>query len=46
MILYTNRLSFITPTFLAGANQNTPEIRASSIRGQLRWWFRVLGGTP
>ena len=46
MILYTNRLTFITPAFLAGANQNTPEIRASSIRGQLRWWFRVLGGTP
>jgi len=42
---YKSRLTFITPAFLAGANQNTPEIRAASIRGQLRWWFRVLGGT-
>jgi CRISPR type III-B/RAMP module RAMP protein Cmr1 len=46
MTLHTSRLTFITPAFLAGANQNTPEIRAASIRGQLRWWFRVLGGTP
>ncbi|MGN1326194.1 MAG: type III-B CRISPR module RAMP protein Cmr1 [Candidatus Spyradenecus sp.] len=38
-------LTFITPAFLAGANQNSPEVRAPSIRGVLRWWFRVLGGT-
>lgn len=38
-------LTFITPAFLAGANQNSPEVRAPSIRGALRWWFRVLGGT-
>lgn len=38
-------LKFITPAFIAGANQNQPSIRAASIRGALRWWFRVLGGT-
>jgi CRISPR-associated protein Cmr1 len=39
-------LEFITPAFLAGANQNHAEVRAASIRGQLRWWFRVLDGEP
>ena len=35
----------ITPLFLGGASpQEQAEIRAPSIRGQLRWWFRVLGG--
>lgn len=36
---------FITPCFCAGADQNKPEIRASTIRGELRWWFRVLSGS-
>ena len=40
----TKKLTFITSTFLAGADQNKPEIRAPSIRGALRWWFRVLAG--
>lgn len=39
-------LTFVTPAFLAGADRNKPEIRAPSIRGALRWWFRVLGGSP
>lgn len=34
----------ITPCFCAGADPAKAEIRAPSIRGQLRWWFRVLGG--
>lgn len=38
-------LEFITPCFCSGANQAQAEIRASSIRGHLRWWFRALGGT-
>lgn len=38
-------LEFITPAFLAGADQGRAELRAASIRGALRWWFRVLGGT-
>lgn len=39
-------LEFITPCFCAGADQSKAEIRVPSIRGQLRWWFRVLGGSP
>jgi len=38
-------LEFLTPCFCAGANQSLAEVRAPSIRGKLRWWFRVLGGT-
>lgn len=37
-------LKFITPCFCAGADQSVAEIRAPSIRGKLRWWFRVIGG--
>lgn len=37
-------LELITPCFCAGADQAVAEIRPSSLRGQLRWWFRVLGG--
>ena len=40
----TKELTFITQALLAGADQNKPEIRAPSIRGTLRWWFRVLAG--
>ena len=36
-------LEFITPAFLCGAEQNRAELRVPSIRGELRWWFRVLG---
>jgi len=39
-------LEFITPCFCAGADQSHAEVRAPAIRGQLRWWFRVLGGIP
>lgn len=38
-------VEILTPCFCAGADQSKAEIRASSIRGELRWWFRVLGGT-
>lgn len=41
----TYDLEFITPAFLAGANQGRAELRAASVRGALRWWFRALGGT-
>lgn len=34
----------LTPCFCAGADQTQAEIRPSSIRGALRWWFRTLGG--
>lgn len=38
-------LEFITPAFLSGADQSRAELRAPSVRGALRWWFRALGGT-
>lgn len=38
-------LECISPCFCAGAYpEEQAEIRAASIRGQLRWWFRALGG--
>lgn len=37
-------LELITPCFCAGADQSVAEIRPASVRGQLRWWFRGLGG--
>jgi CRISPR/Cas system CMR-associated protein Cmr1 (group 7 of RAMP superfamily) len=38
-------LELITPCFCGGAEpEKQAEIRAPSIRGQLRWWFRTLGG--
>lgn len=33
-----------TPMFLAGADQQVPELRAPSIRGLLHWWFRAVAG--
>lgn len=45
MIKQTYTLDIITPCFCGGANASEQaEIRPASIRGQLRWWFRVLGG--
>ena len=38
-------LQLITPCFCAGAKQQEAELRAASFRGELRWWFRCLGGT-
>jgi len=38
-------LQLITPCFAGGAEpEKQAEVRAPAIRGQLRWWFRVLGG--
>ncbi len=37
-------LELITPCFCAGSIPAIAELRAPSIRGKLRWWFRVLGG--
>ena len=42
---HTYDLELITPCFCAGADQAVAEIRPASIRGQLRWWFRALGGS-
>jgi len=34
----------ITPMFLAGADGRTPELRAPSIKGALRFWWRAMNG--
>lgn len=34
--------SVVTPMFLSGADQSQPELRVSSIRGALRFWWRAL----
>jgi hypothetical protein len=39
------KIQFITPLFSRGAYDDLPEIRPASIRGQLHWWFRALGGS-
>ena len=41
--MMTFDLTFITAAFCRGA-YSTPEIRPPSIRGQIHWWFRALGG--
>lgn len=46
MITRTYHIQFLTPCFCAGANQTHAELRPPSIRGQLRWWFRCMGGSP
>lgn len=42
--MQTYDLIGLTPYFGTGATQETNELRAPSIRGQVRWWFRALGG--
>lgn len=38
----TFEIETITPMFLAGANQSKAELRAASIKGLLRFWWRAL----
>lgn len=45
MLEVTFELQTVTPLFLAGADQDTAEIRAPSFRGEMRYWLRaVVGG--
>ncbi len=38
-------LETVSPLFLNGANSRTPDLlRAASVRGQLRYWFRAIKG--
>lgn len=37
-------LEILTPAFLAGADQHESELRAASIKGLLRWWWRASEG--
>lgn len=45
MICKKYKMRFTAPCFCSGASDAHAELRASSVRGQLRWWFRTLGGT-
>lgn len=38
------QLETVSPLFLYGANQQQPELRAASVRGQLRYWARAIWG--
>ncbi len=41
----TLTVEFVTPCFLGGADPTAAaEWRSSSVRGQLRWWFRAVAG--
>lgn len=40
----TFEVEAVTPIFMRGANQKEVEIRSSSIKGLVRWWFRALAG--
>lgn len=40
----TVTLETVTPMFLAGADNRTPELRPPSVRGQLRYWLRAALG--
>ena len=35
------RVTFLTPAFLYGADQNKPEFRIPSLIGQMRYWWRM-----
>ncbi len=37
-------LKTITPVFLGGADGKTPELRAPSIKGAMRFWWRAMNG--
>ncbi len=37
----TISITFITPCLMAGANQKEAELRSASVRGALRWWYRL-----
>lgn len=42
---YEFTLKVISPLYMSGARKNDAEWRAPSVKGLMRWWFRVVGGT-
>jgi CRISPR-associated protein Cmr1 len=40
----TVKIRTVSPLFLNGADKGQPELRAASVRGQLRYWFRAIEG--
>ncbi len=37
----TFRLEVLTPAFVSGADQESVELRAATVRGHVRWWWRA-----
>ncbi len=37
-------IEFLTPCFISGADQKMVELRAQSLKGVLRWWWRATAG--
>lgn len=44
MAIFECRVDIISPMFISGTDKNAPELRAPSVRGQLRYWLRALLG--
>lgn len=44
LAIQTYKLRLISPAFIAGTDKNYPEMRAASVRGQLRYWLRAMLG--
>jgi CRISPR-associated protein Cmr1 len=42
----TFEIETLTPMFIAGAEQSKVELRAASIKGLLRWWWRAIQAEP
>lgn len=43
--MHSQTFELLSPCFCAGVSKAHPEMRLPSIRGQLRWWYRILCGT-
>ncbi len=39
------KCKILTPMFIGGADGRTPEIRAPSIKGMMRFWWRAINGS-
>lgn len=44
MNITTHKCIIVTPMFLYGADNRTPEIRPPSIKGMMRFWWRAING--
>jgi len=44
MSTITFKCETVTPMFMAGADGKEPELRAPSIKGVLRFWWRAING--
>ena len=44
MAVHEFTLKVVSPMFLNGAYTQQPELRAASVRGQLRYWLRAYLG--